>query len=291
MAIAGFLFQILRAVRLGLEVTAEITADGHAASMALTIEPDTSGDIQITRAAGKATEQVKMRSRGRWWTSGEIGREVLPDLLRGVELGSPQDFRFVTDNAAGLDQLRKFLAQRHASPNAQLEKLRWGNRRVDQAVFAAMLAEAAGCRGDDPRFGYLLDRLSVNIVDAEEAIRGIDRLLAPLVDPGTSVSDTRHALIAKLFEAAAEGRTMTDRALLGMVGPDPLLRLRHAQALPSILQRKLAVDVAALGYEPDQQARESPLLATAPITILSGESGQGKTWALCQAGLRRACRR
>ena len=113
MAIAGFLFQILRAVRLGLEVTAEITADGHAASMALTIEPDTSGDIQITRAAGKATEQVKMRSRGRWWTSGEIGREVLPDLLRGVELGSPQDFRFVTDNAAGLDQLRAESALLH----------------------------------------------------------------------------------------------------------------------------------------------------------------------------------
>lgn len=282
-AIAGFLFQILRAVRLGLEVTAEIAVGDRAATMTLTIEPDTSGDIQITRDGRKATEQVKMRSHGRRWTSGEVARVVLPDLLCGVEPGSPQDFRFVTDNPAGLDQLRTFLAQRHADPNAQPEMLRWGNQRVDQAAFGAMLAEAAGVGGDDPRFGFLLDRLSLKIVDAEEAIRGIDRLLAPLVDPATSVSDTRHALIAKLFEAAAEGRAMTDRVLLGMVGPDALLRLRHAQALPSILQRKLAADVAALGYESDQQARETPLFATAQVTILTGESGQGKTWSLCQA--------
>lgn len=282
-AIAGFVFQILRAVRLGLELTAEVVTDANGATMTLTVEPETSGDIQVARNGGTTIEQVKMRSHSRRWSSGEVARDVLPDLLRGVELGSQRDFRFVTDNANGLDQLMTFLAQRRLGAGASLNKLRWRNQRIDQKEFAARLAREAGARDDEPRFSHLLDRLSIEVVDTEEVIFEIDRLLTPLVDPGISVADTRHALMSKLFDAAAEGRAITDRALLGLIGPDALLRLRHTQALPSILRRKLPADVAALGYEPTQQARVTAITPSAPMTVLSGDSGQGKTWSLCQA--------
>lgn len=282
-AIAGFLFQILRAARLGLDVTAKIVADGNGASMTLTIEPDASGDIRLTHDQMTTIEQVKMRSHSRRWSSGEVAREVFPDLLRGVERGSPRAFRFVTDNALGLDQLHLFLDWRRASGGASQDKLRWGNQRIDQQVFAGRLAAQAGVAADDPRFVQLLDRLSIEIVDAAEITREIDRRIAPLVDPGANIADTRHALISKLFDAAAEGRTMTDAALLALVGPDAHLRLQHAQAVASLLRRKLAVDVAALGYDDAQQARLTPFAPSAPVTVLSGESGQGKTWSLCQA--------
>ncbi|WP_324806378.1 hypothetical protein SH584_08795 [Sphingomonas sp. LY29] len=45
---------------------------------------------------------------------------------------------------------------------------------------------------------------------------------------------------------------------------------------------------AALGYKEAQQAREVPPVTPKPFIALSGESGQGKTWSLCQLALTEA---
>ena len=80
-AIAGFLFQILRSVQLGIRVSAELHIsdddESENAAMRLTLEPDNGGDHQLQVQGGTSIEQIKMRASHRTWSPGDIAREVL----------------------------------------------------------------------------------------------------------------------------------------------------------------------------------------------------------------------
>lgn len=291
-AIAGFLFQILRSVQIGLRVTAEIVlSSDQPSNMTLTLEPTDAGDLHLRRFESSSIEQVKTRASNRRWTSATIARDVISDLLRGSRPETQQLFRFVTNNPKGLGPLQDFLARRRGEiSSSSARKLRWGKDRVTAEAFAARLASAAGCAVDDPRFVWLLDRFSIDVVQPTDAQEEIDSLLRPILSPGQRAADKRYELMSRLMEIAREGRSIEAGDLLAMISPDALLRLQHSQTLPGHLSRTLTTDCIGLGYDDAQQVRLIPLAPSAWVTVLSGESGQGKTWSLCQSALAQAGR-
>ena len=274
---------MLRSVQLGLRVTADIALrGGHLTRTLLTLEPESAGDLRLDEECATVIEQVKKRAAHRRWSSGEVGRQVLPDLLRGVSEGVPQRFRFVTDNAAGLEHLRSFLEMRSGGAAAEL---RWATSRVDAAEYERRLSAAAGRCPEDPTWRKLLDGLEIVVLDPADAEAEIETLLGPMLSPGQNASGKRHEITSRLLDAARAGRMIGAGDLLALVGPDALLRLRHVRSLPALLARRTRVDCRALGYDPALQARLAPPQTIAWLTVLSGESGQGKTWSLCQAAL------
>jgi hypothetical protein len=286
-AIAGFLFQILRSVQLGLRVSAQLYCTGANDSeqmMQLVLEPGDGGDHRIEEHRISTVEQVKMRRGGTPWSSGAIAREVFPDLMKAAKSESAQRFVFVTDNPHGLGFLRQFLESRRATGDVGI-KYAWGRRRLTASEFADHLAREAGTVADDATFVRLLDNLSIEVIDTVSAESEVETLMGNLLAPGQNAASKRHELTARLLAAAAAGQSIDAATLLALIDPQAIVRLGHVQSLPQMLGAALARDCAALGYIDAQQARTGTLVPDAALTIYSGESGQGKTWSLCQSAL------
>ncbi|ESX09130.1 hypothetical protein X768_19875 [Mesorhizobium sp. LSJC265A00] len=78
-AIAGFLLQILRSIKLGLDMSLTLSPLSDGTQMVLHLEPVDGGDHQVVGGPRDIVEQVKMRASRRKWTSGEIAAKVFPD--------------------------------------------------------------------------------------------------------------------------------------------------------------------------------------------------------------------
>lgn len=268
-----------------MSLSASFALDGgDVSTMTLTLEPDDSGDIRVDDRGVPTIEQVKIRASNRRWTTGTVAREVLPDLLAGARPGERQGFRFTTDNLRGLEALEAYLVHR-AQPAAAPATFAWGRRRLSAEAFLDRIAEAAGTAPCDPRLLHVLDNLALVHIDVRTAEREVEARLAPMLGPGQDVAEKRRALMGRLFEEGSAGRTLDADELLRLVGPDALLRLRHAATVPALSLVAARRDCVTLGYDAAAQARLEPIEAADWFTVLSGESGQGKTWSLCQAAL------
>lgn len=252
--------------------------------MTLTLEPSDSGDIRVDESAVSTIEQVKVRASNRRWTTGTFARDVLPDLVAGARPGEVQRFRFTTNNLKGLETLQAYLGYR-AQLASKPTTFAWGRRRLSPETFLDRVAEVAGQSSSDPCLLHVLDNLELMHVDVRTAEREVEARLAPMLGPEEDVAEKRRALMGRLFEEGSAGRTLNADELLRLVGPDALLRLRHAATVPALSLFSVRRDCMALGYAAEAQARLEPIEAEEWFTVLSGESGQGKTWSLCQAAL------
>lgn len=278
-AISGFLLQILRSAQLGMRLAIDLAGNDDAYSaMRLTLEPAKGGDLGTSTSGRTVVEQVKMRSGSRRWTTREIAKGALADLFRTVSPGGPDVFRFVTDNPAGLEELQEFLAARHGS--AGLSPQSNPTDPITKKIAAALETEP-----DDPRLAVLLDKLEIEILDRSTVNAEIEDAISAMLAPGQDASEKREALTARLLDAASEGRTLDAADLLALIHPEAMLRLQHANALPAALAERAQRDCALLGYDPSLQARLRTFRPAVGISVLSGESGQGKTWSLCQVAL------
>lgn len=289
-AIAGFLFQILRSIHIGLRVAVTLRHDEAApehSTMQLALEPDTGGDHSLTTNGMTIIEQVKMRRSLRGWSPGEIAKKVFPDLLKAVKPGAAQRFRFVTDKEQGLASLRRFLEvwQRAPDPAVKTPRLAWGHERLTPEAFAARLAKSAEVDPAAPAFRALLAELSIEVADTRDAVADVERLLAPLLAPGQDAETKRHEMTGRLLDAAEEGRALDAADLLALIAPQAMKRLGHAQALPALLAASVRSDCAGIGYDASRDARPVPFIPGAALSLLSGESGQGKTWSLCRSAI------
>ncbi|MER8517533.1 hypothetical protein NKH47_32105 [Mesorhizobium sp. M1060] len=278
-AIAGFLLQILRSIKLGLDMSLTLSPLSDGTQMVLHLEPVDGGDHQVVGGPRDIVEQVKMRASRRKWTSGEIAAKVFPDLLKAVRLNADQQFRFVTNNAEGLAPLQSYLASR--DPNSH-RRHRWGNARLTTAAFKQRLAESAGLTTISAELQHLLDRFEIEIIAAEATQNGIDKALTPLLKPGEVASDKRFQLVGQLMTLSTDGAKLTPAELLALINPQAHRLLAHIQSLPTLLARHVDKDADLIGYVPEQQARRALPMVTSTFATLSGESGQGKTWTLAQ---------
>lgn len=263
---------------------------GDVATMTLTLEPDDSGDIRIDDRGVPTIEQVKIRAPHRRWTTGTVAKGVLPDLVAGARPGEVQKFRFTTDNFRGLEALEAYLAYR-ARSFPEPVRFAWGRERLCPEAFLARIAKGAGTTPTDTRLLHVLDNLALVHVDLKTAERDVEDRLAPMLGPGENVAEKRLALMGRLFEEGSAGRTLDAGELLRLVGPDALLRLGHKAAVPGLSLAAAMRDCRTLGYDPNAQARLDPIEVADWFTVLSGESGQGKTWSLCQSAINEAAER
>lgn len=278
-AIAGFLLQILRSIKLGLDMTLTLSPVADGTQMVLHLEPADGSDHQVVGGARDIIEQVKMRASRRKWASGEIASKVFPDLLKAVKLAADQQFRFVTNNAEGLGPLQAYVASRGLSAERQH---RWGNARLTTAAFEQRLAEAAGLTKVSAELRHLLDRFEIEIIAADATQDAIDKALTPLLRRGEVASDKRFQLLGQLMTLATDGAKLTPTELLTLINPQAHRLLAHIQSLPALLARHVDEDAQLIGYVPSQQARLALPEVVSDFAILSGESGQGKTWTLAQ---------
>jgi len=252
-------------MRMAIEFGCE---DGEPSTMKLTLEPASGGDLRATAGASGVVEQVKMRSAGRRWSTREVAATVMKDLLAAVGPGGPGTFRFVTDNSAGLADLEALVAAREA-----------GGKPAPETI--AKVADALGVPVDDERLARLLAGFEIVIVDARDVETEVEEAIARMLAPGQDASEKRHALTSRLLVAAKNGETLGAADLMAMIHPEALLRLTHANTLASSLAARLGRDCRALGYERSRQARDRRVVPEGALHVLSGESGQGKTWSAC----------
>lgn len=274
---------------MGIRVSAELHLgdddESENAAMHLTLEPDNGGDHQLQVQSVTAIEQVKMRASHRTWSASDIAREVFPDLLKAVSTEQTQTFSLVSNNDLGTQELRRFVrhfqtaeADDNASPTFQ-----WGHQKISADQFLEELAHAAKVEPTDSKLEKLLQNFDIEIIDIASAESEVDRLLSLMLSPDEKAENKRKEIMARLLDAASRGQTLSDSDLFDMIGSDAKLRLHHARNLSDILKIKLQSDLMVLGYDPTKQARIEPHIPADPITALSGESGQGKTWSLSQA--------
>jgi len=287
-AIAGFLFQIIRSLQLGTRVSVQLQLDDEVeaenTAMLLTLEPDDGGDLQLRAPKETIVEQVKMRAHHRAWSSGDIAKLVFPDLLKAVSLTDSRQYRMVTDNARGTEELQRFARHFQSSDTSETDsQFRWGHQRLSADKFLEKLASAAKVDPCDPKFCKLMQCFDIEVIDTVSIERDLDHLLSQMLAPGQNAEDKREEITSRMLKAASKGQVLSDSDLLSMIGSNALLRLEHARNLPDALKSRLQSDLEVLGYDHSKQVRADPRIPTAPITLFAGESGQGKTWAMSQA--------
>ena len=290
LCVRGILQQMLRGLAQGTALVLDHGAfDGtRLKSVTLTLEPADGGDHQIKTAGVRVVEQVKIRTNGAAWTTGDIAGEVLHDLVRAVSATAlPTRYRFATDgllNCAPLLALSERLRGRPvpASPAAALDHknkraFNYGGWKSERDFFKA-LAKRAGCAKNLAALWEVLANLEIEggLTD-DKLIQQIDAFLFDIVDYQEQVPAKRAHLIMVMLDLAAKGGTITIEDLLAETEL-PIERTLHYAKLPTVVRATLQQDLALLGYDAERDVRDSPRAVGKGITLFAGDSGYGKSW-------------
>lgn len=284
--VAGILYQMLVSLADGLDITVtEYSRVESPLPVILHVEPFDGGDIQII-GPQRLVIQMKTRAQHRRWTTGAIVREILPDLYQAVGLRETDRYRIATDNDAGCEEFRRFLKwfRNQKNSNAGQEDkfgLGQGGKRVTAEELLQWIGDTLDPkRANDVKIHRLLGSLELVKRSPSDVARAINRLLLQLVERPEDVRHKRKELIGELMDLGSSGAKIATSQLLELAGLDPR-RLMLASMLPTILETKLLSRFRAIGYAPEDDVKRPLNPPTRPITVLTGESGLGKTWQLC----------
>ncbi len=298
LALTGFVYQLVSGLAAGLQmVVGDLQrAKGDVAAARLTLEPPDGGDQQHLKGRQRIVEQLKIRTSGKGWTSGEIAELVLPDLLRAARTAKADIatvYQFTTDGAvdcAPLLELAASLAGREPPPHPlealdDVAKAYLYRARLTQRAFFERLAARAGTK-DFAALWRVLAGLKIQGDTTEpELVRQIDTVLRTVLDHQEAAEAKRHELISRLAVLAIKGETVIVDAFLQMVDVQ-LSRLRHLGELAAQLDSQVRRQAQAIGYDPAKDVRACPPLEPgAAVTLVRGESGYGKSWTLCAMAL------
>ncbi|KAA3509208.1 hypothetical protein DXM21_22570 [Agrobacterium rosae] len=313
-AINGFLYQFLANLAHISRATLSPSSDEDSSTVVITLEPG-AGDASVLDGDHLLIEQYKTRSAGRTWSLKDVISEVLPDLLKAVpDLSddSQASFRFVTDGRKGAryDELfrviEKLAAEAETSvPGASLDTKvirSFFNAPTDPstadpldypstdlAFFDHICSKLAGETDKNTeehrkKVRRLLSGFSVKMEATDDAyIAEIDALLEVVVDYRENIAAKRRELYGILLDKSAVGNIeITPEELLseaGLVSKPIRDRSKLARALFSAM----SVAMTSLGYCRKDDVRPLLELGEKTVTLFSGGSGSGKTWALCSA--------
>jgi len=301
LALTGFVYQLVSGLAAGLQmVVVDVQrAQGDVVAARLTLEPPDGGDQQRHQGRQRIVEQLKIRTSGKIWTSGEIAELVLPDLLRAARTAKADIdsvYQFTTNgvvDCAPLLDLATALAGREP-PQDPLQALDdvaksylYGARLTQRDFFERLAARAE--TEDFAALWRVLAGLKIQGEVTEPAlIQQIDTVLRTVLDHQEAAEAKRHELISRLSELAISGETIIVDAFLRMSDVH-LDRLLHLGRLAGHLDAQVRRQAQAIGYEPDQDVRACPPLDPGlALTLVGGESGYGKSWTLGVMALREA---
>ncbi len=288
-AIAGFVFQFLNSVDLGLAASFSRTDDDEPI---LVLEPDHAD--AASRGAKPKVIQYKIRST-RDWTTRAVLFEILPPLLRAAladpEIGYSPCF-VTTGSVPGGVALRALLADLGAGKPAAPLKVGHAMMTAD-AVLAGIAARTAIStqEAQDPIFLETVRALlaRVSIKDGVNAKSVRTRVMAQL-HRATGSRRRAERAYAALFTFIAEqsqqpAALITARAFLDAAE-------LTTEQLASILsfERNLADltgdALSRRGYSRHMDVRRHLALPDASLVLIEGASGSGKTWSLAHLAAR-----
>ncbi|MBY5570521.1 hypothetical protein HFO55_25270 [Rhizobium leguminosarum] len=284
--VAGILYQMLVSLADGLETTvSEYSRDESPSPIILRVEPFDGGDVQID-GPQRVVIQVKTRAQHLRWTTGAIVTKILSDLYQAVGSRQNDRYQIATDNDAGCEEFTRFLRwfRSRKDPAARPEdkfRLGRGGKRVTAEELLQWIADTLDPnRTNDVRIGNLLGSLEIVKRSGFDVGRAINHHLTQLVEKPEDVRHKRKQLVGELMELGSVGNKISTSQLLDRAGLDPR-RLIVASLIPKILKNQLLSRFKAIGYVSHDDVRRPLDPPTRPITVLTGESGLGKTWQLC----------
>lgn len=300
----GVLYQILGSVDWAARIilSGEVV-DRQLFAATLILEPKTGGDLQVDTRRGRVIEQWKSKGGGGTWSLKSVIEEVLPDLYRAVgDTRDPSDeFRFVTEGRPGrnwketADLFSSLPADISAlddtTPFVRLSRQPLSRHGLIDHIVSriASLPVASGQDRDvvQDRVLHLLRNFQFrDEVSRSNLEQGLDRFLLAAVPYREQIPEKRDQLCGSLLRRVAdEGEVRLDpEAFLRDAGLNAVAvrKLRDIapvkRELDEILLRRLREDY---GYESASDVRAQPVWpAESPVLMLSGESGQGKSWQL-----------
>lgn len=289
---SGVLYQLLATLKSGLDATIEEVMVGRdGASVRIVVEPASGGDAQTIQPGRRRVDQIKIRRGKAPWTLRTIVEKVLPNLHNAASDGAqPTEFRFITDNRDGTCTFEKFASSVRAKARtgngpADLNSLKrtfhWGRERISERVLFERVVETLQHAPEDLVWQFLA-AVGVEVWSEAAITNEVDAMLGELVDEREEISVKRKALVTQLLSLGGVGKPTSACDLLRAVDLDPA-RLTLARRLPEILRIHVADALQVERYDRRKDVRNALALPEAPVSVVSGESGQGKTWCLCRA--------
>ena len=307
------LFQAIRILESNVDSDEETPRESY-----LVLEPATGGDHRVEESHAVVIEQMKTRS-ARTWPLDEIVHVVLPDLYRAFRRWEPDrqvlKARFVTDGRRGrwkaIERFFRELPPCEDLPDpiwAGLDKEPLGGR---PGKLARKLKERGLEFTRQGLFRYISQVLNESRESKPEDDRRVWRLLRTFEFEEVSEDSLRRAvldwlprrlarieaakamlwqLLGHFLDRGRNSETIVPRDLLAEFGW-ARVDLGDRQALLHRGRRVLREFLANRRYQPDLDVRahrwterverqQQRLDGEKPVTIIHGESGQGKSWAL-----------
>jgi hypothetical protein len=278
LAIAGFLYQFIHNIDRVLQANLR-PAGLPQGVVAVVLEPPDADAVYC----GLMTEFVQYKiKRNRAWSPRQILIEVLPPLVRAaMACETPAQIRFVTSgtitNAPTLRMLLREMDSRSKPPGTTI---RMGGRRRNADEILAAVCAAIGIDGPlRPRVAALL----ANTILEETTEPEIQQRVLAELQRVTGTTERAQTAYERLV-----GRIMTlSRTPGAQVDPKQLLAeagLDHRTLAPirqfsRRLEELARQSTNGVGYEASHDIRPH-IVPPDGITLVSGESGSGKTWAV-----------
>lgn len=304
----GILYQILGTLDKAMSLSFEgaITSSDDIVQARLIVEPaGGGGDLQHDAPAGRIVQQWKAKARGGTWSLKKLVEEVLPDLYMAVpddNLDADHQYEFVTEGTRGRwEHTYEFFRSLPRPPASDgiVDALPDGTKRhkvgqldfSDRGLFEHLVAliRKRGNVADEPeqltkrKVCHLLQRFVMDApVNQEQLAARINEFLGHHVEIVEDVDGKRRELCGVLLEVAAEGDRSISAEWLLRKASIPLHSFRDWPRLQKRLRDRLHEQLRKEQYDPSLDVRTSPSIHDG-LTIVSGESGQGKTWQLARA--------
>ncbi len=300
----GILYQVLGTLGHAVEITLRVTTTGEDISAAtLVIEPlGGGGDVQILAQEQRVVEQWKARSGGGTWSLTELINDVLPDLYCAVN-DDVTVYRFVTEGRIGTWKGAYSFFQGLGTPPAranvleslddtQQQEFSAGQMLTERQLFLRVV-DVMRCRpsvSEEPleqthrKVWQLLSRFEIRQqLEPEELIIKINEKLRAVVDHIEDVDAKRYELCGRVLHLASQGNVRIRAEDVLQNAGLTLKSFLAWDALRDKLRNRLYKQFCIEQYIPEYDVRPVVSLASGlSITIFTGDSGQGKTWALAK---------
>jgi hypothetical protein len=287
------------------------------------LEPESGIDFEYRLGQDRRVEQIKARSTGKPWSFTALLNDVLPSLYRCVEVEVPTAYVFVTETSMGkwqdaydfFKKLRKRPVPQPAEMLSALDgrvKLTVGGKLyTERSLFEQMVRELAGpaAAGEERlRVWHLLRGFDfLGNQKCPSLVRSIDRALINHGTPLAEVEKKRTDLIGDLFQRASQGHGelestgffkshgLSEVSLKRWVDVQARAKRHMCECLDTFRYRRdwdvreVSAARSLFVEEPRPEEvmapnSERPLVSARSAGLLTGESGQGKSWQLYRLG-------
>jgi hypothetical protein len=309
-ALNGFLYQILQHIGLLAEVrlTNSIAGQELCDGWSIVLEPISGGDAQL-HMGEYVVEQYKTRSGT--WSLTAIQDDVLRGLRRAIPVTTPgrAAYRFVTDGRPGrhVDRLFAFFDRARLVAHPDLlddteTRSYDGEELTDTGLFRRICEssrsnDSGAGPHEEERVFHLLTHFDAEWEHTADALtKKIEERLALYFPGAHDIYQARLNLQGLLLDRLSNGELRLDadgvRDLFAKVNLDPDVPKKFAvlaETLAHLANERLTKVAGYVRSEDVRPALTWP--SDRPVLVITGESGNGKTWRLARLVRELAARR